>query len=224
MKEFFMNNALTILLGIGTVFNLFWLRRHKEVLQLSWLAAVILAILHTVAGVGAVKVFAVLEKMDLGVMGSMSVFGVIFFLPILYYLGAKLFRRDIAKTYDIFTPCMLMSIMFARINCILSGCCLGKYIPGLAPVRWPTREIEVVFYILMLLWIILDDKKERKPGILYPVYLICYGVLRFILEFFRVADTTSVFHLSHLWAAISFLVGMSIYFELSKKPKEKGGQ
>ncbi len=224
MIAFFLDNSLILLLGIGTVFNFFWLRKHADDLRLTVLAAAVLAVLHTAAGVAAVKVFAVLEKMDFGVMGSMSVFGVIFFLPLLYYTGAKIFRRNVAKVYDIFTPCMLMSIMFARINCILSGCCLGKYIPGLAPARWPTREIEVVFYIVLLLLIIFGGIKKKTAGLLYPLYMISYGVLRFILECFREADTTSFFHLAHLWAVICFGIGLSFYLEIRNASNGKRWQ
>lgn len=48
---------------------------------------------------------------------------------------------------------------------------------------------------------------------------MAYGVFRFIVEFFRDQNTTSLFHLSHFWAVVSLCIGISIYVEISKKEK-----
>ncbi len=80
-----------------------------------------------------------------------SLFGSIFLLPLFYFAGAKIFRRRIGDVFDVFTMCTVTTLLFARIACIFSGCCYGMLLPGSESVRWPTRELELVFYIILLI-------------------------------------------------------------------------
>ena len=64
-------------------------------------------------------------------------------------------------------------------------------------------------------------KKSKNPGSIYPLYMASYGAFRFIDEFFRTSSTGMLFHLSHVWAAIAFVVGLSIYAE-TKARNRKG--
>lgn len=205
-----------MLLLLGTIFNVFWLYRMRRQLQMKWYAVLILSVLHTAIGVCSVKAFAFLESGDIG---NMSLFGGVFFMPAAYWLGAKLTKRPYYKVCDVFTPCMLFTLMCARINCIVSGCCSGLVIPG-THVHFPTRELELLYYIVMLILLIPRVKKSKNPGSIYPLYMASYVAFRFIDEFFRTSSTGMLFHLSHVWAAIAFAAGLSIYIESSMKNKK----
>ncbi len=224
MLKFISEHTLIILLSLGTGFNFFWLYRHMKQLRMNYIAVFLLSVLHTVAGVLSVKVFAVLETLDLSKAGAMSLFGGIFFLPIVYYIGAKISKREVAKVFDTFTPCMIFTVMCARINCILSGCCKGQCISGLGEIRWPTRQLEVIFYIVLLSYFWKKDisvDKEKQEGLYYPIYMIAYGALRFLIEGFRESSSPTIIHVSHLWALLTFCLGLSIYIELKKKKRRK---
>lgn len=180
---------------------------------MKWYAVIAFSVLHTVCGVLSVKVFAFLETGD---AGNMSLFGGVFFMPVLYYIGAKVSKRNVKAVFDTFTICMIFTVMCARINCIVSGCCTGLYIPG-THFRFPTRELEVLYYIIMLVLLIPRVKKGRNPGGIYPLYMASYGAFRFADEFFRTSSTGMLFHLAHVWAAIAFAVGLSIYMEINAR-------
>ena len=216
MMAWLQTNSLYLLLTVGTIFNVFWLYRMRRQLQMKWYAVLILSVLHTAIGVCSVKAFAFLESGDIG---NMSLFGGVFFMPAAYWLGAKLTKRPYYKVCDVFTPCMLFTLMCARINCIVSGCCSGLVIPG-THVHFPTRELEILYYIVMLILLIPRVKKSKNPGSIYPLYMASYGAFRFIDEFFRTSSTGMLFHLSHVWAAIAFAAGLSIYIESSMKNKK----
>ena len=111
-------HSLLVLLLVGTVFNVFWLYRMRQRLRMKWYAVLIVSMLHTAVGVCSVKVFAFLESGDIG---NMSLFGGVFFMPAAYWLGAKLTKCPYCKVCDVLTPCMLFTLMCARINCIISG-------------------------------------------------------------------------------------------------------
>ena len=53
---------------------------------MKWYAVIAFSVLHTVCGVLSVKAFAFLETGD---AGNMSLFGGVFFMPVLYFISAK---------------------------------------------------------------------------------------------------------------------------------------
>lgn len=218
------DHALILLLGCGTLFNVYWLHRCRERLHLRWLSVLLLSVLHTVLGVLSVKVFALFET---GNFSNMSLFGGVFFMPLFYWGVAKLAKQKAADVFDVFTICLVFTLMCARLNCIISGCCLGAHIPieGLTHLRFPTRELELIFYVLLLsrLWRKVLSGSAR--GMIYPIYMISYGIFRFVTETLRFSDrTNSILHVSHLWALLSLGIGISIYGELRKKEKKTGGR
>lgn len=218
------DHALMLLLGCGTLFNVYWLHRCRERLHLRWLSVLLLSVLHTVLGVLSVKVFALFET---GNFSNMSLFGGVFFMPLFYWGVAKLAKQKTADVFDVFTICLVFTLMCARLNCMISGCCLGAHIPieGLTHLRFPTRELELLFYVLLLsrLWRKVLSGSAR--GMIYPIYMISYGIFRFVTETLRFSDRTdSILHISHLWALLSLGIGMSIYGELRKKEKKTGGR
>lgn len=218
------DHALILLLSCGTLFNVYWLHRCRERLHLRWLSVLLLSVLHTVLGVLSVKVFALFET---GNFSNMSLFGGVFFMPLFYWGVAKLAKQKAADVFDVFTICLVFTLMCARLNCIVSGCCLGAHIPieGLTHLRFPTRELELLFYVLLLsrLWRKVLSGSAR--GMIYPIYMISYGIFRFVTETLRFSDRTdSILHVSHLWALLSLGIGISIYGELQKKEKKTGGR
>lgn len=218
------DHALILLLGCGTLFNVYWLHRCRERLHLRWPSVLLLSVLHTVLGVLSVKVFALFET---GNFSNMSLFGGVFFMPLFYWGVAKLAKQKAADVFDVFTICLVFTLMCARLNCIISGCCLGAHIPieGLTHLRFPTRELELLFYVLLLsrLWRKVLSGSAR--GMIYPIYMISYGIFRFVTETLRFSDRTdSILHISHLWALLSLGIGISIYGELRRKEKKTGGR
>lgn len=211
------DHALILLLGCGTLFNVYWLHRCRERLHLRWPSVLLLSVLHTVLGVLSVKVFALFET---GNFSNMSLFGGVFFMPLFYWGVAKLAKQKAADVFDVFTICLVFTLMCARLNCIISGCCLGAYIPieGLTHLRFPTRELELLFYVILLSQLWRKVLSGSARGMIYPIYMISYGIFRFVTETLRFSDRTdSILHVSHLWALLSLGIGISIYGELQEK-------
>ena len=222
------DHSLAVLLTVSAAFTDWWLWRCRERLRLEHrLAALALAVVLISIGLFSVKAFAVLEAFDMGAMGSMSLFGGVFFMPLVFWALAKLSGRSAADVFDVLTVCFVFTLMCALLNCIISGCCLGAYIPieGLTHLRFPTREMELLFYVILLsrLWRKVVTGSAR--GMIYPIFMIAYGIFRFVTETLRVSSrANSILHISHLWALLSLGIGMSIYGELQKKEKKTGGR
>lgn len=112
----------------------------------------------------------------------------------------KQFHMDQWSYGDAFAPVIPFFHVFGRIGCHLAGCCYGKEYDGpLAVVfplseytvhsagvaRFPTQLTEVCFNFILFLALYFYIKKRPKPGRPLGIYLSSYGILRFILEFFR---------------------------------------
>ena len=202
------------MLGTATVFNGIWIMQFKEKLRIKEWVAFVLAIAHMLSAVLLTKILAFLE----GAPGGMSLYGGHFGLPILFCTVAWLSKRNIADACDVFTIPSIVTVTCARINCVFSGCCLGTIIPGTDGMRWPTRELELVLYVV--LYILLRNKigKTKYKGKLYPIYMISYGTFRFIIEWFRETDNMVGFaHLSHIWSIVAIVVGSLMIYLINKK-------
>lgn len=207
---------------LGTAFDTWWLIKCKDRLKIKWYVAALFVTVYTLCGVACVKAFAIVEAgFDMSKVGKMSLFGGVFLMPMAYFAGAKVLKRPLADVFDVFSICMIFTLLCARINCIISGCCAGRYIAG-THWRWPTREAEIVFYIVLLAVLIRQIRSGRSRGLIYPLYMSAYGAFRFIDECFRTSDSGRFFHLAHIWALISLFAGLSIYYSEKEKQKKKG--
>ena len=156
---------------------------------------------------------------DVDKFGSMSLFGGVLLMPVFYFIYAKTKKIPFGDVFDVFVISLISTLMFARINCIIFGCCLGKSI-NYSEVRYPTRELEIGFYVILLIVLILFTFKKILTGKLYLIYLISYGAFRFIIEFMRESDSDTVFHVAHVWSLLSIGIGIGLIIYLSKRKKD----
>lgn len=219
INNFFVNNLLYILLSICFLSCFFILSHFRDRLSISTCKIFIVSLLHTISGVLCVKLFAGIENFGNPFNSGMSLFGSIFFLPIFYFILAKLLNKRAKDIFDIFTLCLISALLIVRFNCIIQGCCRGIFLPNSDTVRFPTREIEIVFHIIIFIYFFIKIKKPHIRGDIYPQYMIFYGGFRFIEEFFRANKVIMLnhIHLSHIWAVVCFVVGLSFYLELHSK-------
>lgn len=212
--SFIIQNKLYFLLAVPTIFGYIWLVQFKDKLRMKEWMALLISVLHTLIGVLCVKFFAFLEG---GGFSGMSIYGAVFFLPLIYWGGAKLTKRNVSDVFDIFTICVIVTLFFARINCLMAGCCLGLIIPGTELMRFPTREAELLFYIVLYISLRKKVGKKQYTGKIYPYYMVSYGAFRFVVEFFRESEMRlSWFHISHVWSLLA-IGGSVIAIYLIKK-------
>ena len=214
MIEWMTEHALWLLLGAAGVFTAVWLWMLRPRLRMSRIAVILFSLAHLAVGVACVKVFAAMEAGEASGISRMSLFGAVFFLPVFYFAGAKITKRKASDVFDIFGVTMIATLFFARINCLIAGCCKGLLIHGLEPARWPTREAELVFYVVFLALMAPRVFKNKTMGRLYPIYMIAYGAFRFTIEFFRESTGGRTWHIAHLWAFLAAAIGISVAGEM----------
>ena len=212
-------HTLILVLATGAVFTFLWLLQFRKRLKYGLLASVVIAILAEIIGVMTVKCFAAFENLGSpDPFGKISLFGGVFFMPLTFWLGAKITGRTVSDVFDILSIALIFTMLCARVNCLVTGCCVGLPIPGTNGLRWPTRETEIIYYIVILLLFAPRVVKGATAGEIYPLYMISYGAFRFFVEFFRVSyNSNRIVHISHFWALMSFCCGWSVLLELRKK-------
>ena len=199
-----------------TGFMVLWLWFMRDRLGLKPYMTVLIGVPLVILGLASVWVFALAEAgFQPEKAGNMSLYGEVFLMPPVFLLLAKLLKRDAGTVFDILVVCVCFSLLCGRINCLLTGCCRGTLIPG-TELRWPVREIEIAFYLIFLEVSVFRNRKKKAHGELYPVYMIAYGALRFVLEFVRETDGGGVFHIAHLWSAVSVAAGLTALLILRK--------
>lgn len=220
MLEWIRSHPLIMLLLGAAAATFIWLTAVRKRLGIKWYASALLAVLNVAAGVLCVKFFAVVESgFDFSRFAGQSLFGAVFFLPLFYFLGARLFKRAPEDVFDCFTVPFIFTLFCARICCIITGCCLGREIGGF---RVPTREAELLFYAVLLAFLAPRVIKGRSRGSIFPIFMIAYGAFRFVCEFFREAPAfPGIFHISHVWAAISFTLGLCIYVRMKRSAESR---
>ena len=221
LSEWLNDNTLYLLLVVGILFTFLWLMPFKKRLRIGIPAALAIAILAEIIGLAIVKCFAAMENPGSDQpFAGISLFGGVFFMPLVFWIGARLTKRKTSEVFDVLAIALIFTMLCARVNCLITGCCEGHVIPGTNLLRWPTREAEIIYYLVFILLMAPKVLKGMTKGEVYPLYMISYGAFRFIIEFFRVShNSDKIIHISHFWAIISLCLGLTFYLEQRKRRK-----
>ena len=174
---------------------------------------IVTAIVFTLAGVLSVMIMAFIEK---GTWGSRSFFGAVFFAPIFMIIYALIIHEKPSDVLDICGPSEAAMLVLMKINCSIDGCCYG-YLMGVdgkgLDVRFPSQIVECIaaaFICLALIWMIY---KGKNRGTIYIWYMIIYGFVRFVLNWFRATKPYIwILPAGNFWALISFVLGLILLF------------
>lgn len=111
--------------------------------------------------------------------------------------GAWYTRRQKLNTWvvaDLVAPFVALGYAIVRIGCLLNGCCYG--IPTSLPwalrcasedsmLRHPTQIYSLVGSLIVFAILMAGKKHKRYPGFWFFSYVMMYGVMRFVVEYFR---------------------------------------
>jgi phosphatidylglycerol:prolipoprotein diacylglycerol transferase len=196
----------------------------------KWFLGIVIAlVVNAIAIFGAYLLFHIEEPTAPLASFGLSFFGTVYFLPIGMHFVSYCFRKYSKKEFrDLWALTVPMELSLVRLGCFFAGCCLGVqahhgvHFPNDPEgfYRVPIQLIEVVFDVGIFILLIVLEKKKINKGYLYPIFMVSYGFIRFILEFWR--DTAKHFYgLSNgqIFAFISVIIGC-IWIMLLYRKKE----
>lgn len=160
-----------------------------------------------------------------GLIGGAAVFLVI------YFIMRKRYKTRLFEVLSI-VPCVItVAHGFGRVGCFFAGCCYGKptdsflgvKFPGRLHAVHPTQLYEAAFlFILFAVLMILLLKYDFKHN--FSVYLITYGIFRFLLEFLRGdhrGELLGFISPSQTWSFCMVAIGIGLIFFMKKWYREK---
>ena len=117
------------------------------------------SILLTFIGVLSVKLMFFIENGD---FSGLSFFGAVLFIPILAVPISVVLNIKYQDYIDICAPSVAIMLSAMKINCLRSGCCIGKVLYTNefgATVRFPSQIFEMVVAFLICVLLIYASKK-----------------------------------------------------------------
>ena len=152
------------------------------------------------------------------------VLGIIAFVA---YLKIK--KQRVVEYADLAIPSVALGQAIGRVGCLMAGCCYGRecsesFFLGIhfpegaqAPVGVPlygTQIICIVLNVLLCLFLIWINYREKFAGMALSLYMILYSLGRFFVEFLRGDDRGAVGPLStsQFIAIFTFVLGVALFF------------
>ena len=152
------------------------------------------------------------------------------------FLAAKVLKEKISDHENLLIKIIPLVHAFGRIGCFFAGCCYGKPTTSAihvifknpvsdAPIGVPLIPVQLyesLFNFLLFIALAVIDKKTSGKKILLPIYVIAYGVERFIIEFFRFDEVRGIFFglSTSQWISIAMcVVGILIFIYRNKRVK-----
>ena len=204
-----------IILGFGAVgmLLLMLLRRNKYPHIPLWKYPVISLVL-TICGVAGAML---MHRIESGSFNGTSFFGAILFVPVLM-LPALALRVSFDDLMDLSAPAECLMLMFMKLDCQLNGCCYGKFLPALG-FQFPSQIVEIFVAFFLMLALLRQEKKSPVGGTLYGWYLILYGAVRFVLNWFRYGVKPFVWILpaGNFWSLAAIALGLVWLYLIRRK-------
>lgn len=153
------------------------------------------------------------------------------------YVYSRIKKVNCFEYLDFMIPFIALVQGFGRIGCFMAGCCygaptdsfLGVTFPvgSLAPSGiklWPTQLFSAAGDFVICAILLVFSKYNKKNGNVCILYLILYGVGRFLVEILRNDDRGSVGALSTSQFISIFIVAgaiaVGLILNLKKQKKE----
>lgn len=115
------------------------------------------------------------------------------------FVYCKIKKLSFLSYMDMMSPAVMINQGFGRIGCFMAGCCHGRPTTSAFSVTFtdphclaptgvpliPTQPISAAFDLLVAVFLFAIQRKVKYRGTVSGLYLMLYGVGRFIIEIFR---------------------------------------
>jgi len=113
---------------------------------------------------------------------------------------------------DRFALLLPFSIASGRMGCWLTGCCMGVPMTGGVALvgidgvsRFPAPLAEMGFHLLAGITLLLLWRRQLLQGRLFALYLVAYGLFRFVTEYLRVTPKVFGGWSAYQWFSLALI-------------------
>ncbi len=227
--------GLMIAVGILACFGVLYYYGKKKKIEEAFIDFIFFnAIVAIVLGFGSAALFQAtynyIESPEDGfdLQGGITFIGGLIGGVISFLVGYAIFRKRYkTRLTDVISMCpccIIIAHAFGRVGCFFAGCCYGKETDGFLGVQFPrlpnpvhaTQLYEAIFlFLLFAICFILLMKKDFKHNL--SVYLIAYGIFRFLIEYLRDdarGELIPGITPSQFWGLVMVVLGVAVFFLL----------
>lgn len=215
-----------LMMFVGCMSMAWLMLKRKKRFGISIVQALGFALCLMICGLLGTKILYVLEHLDEvkenGMsLGGLSFYGAVFLVPILMPLLTKVLPMNRSQINDASSLCGLSMLGSIRFGCFLNGCCGGiqAELMGLS-FRWPTQAIESIGDFLILSVLYSAETQDRGKGKMYPLFMLSYSILRFLVEIFRDTPKDLLFLSRGQWYALVSIFVAVIWVRKVSNPNE----
>lgn len=155
--------------------------------------------------------------------GGLAIYGGVIGGLIGLIICCLIHKVNIISTTDVVAPVLVLGQAFGRIGCIFGECCYGVEVTNKALQWFPisifvngeyhyaTNFYESMFDLILFFVLTTILRKVDIKGVPTFAYLFGYGIVRFVLEFFRAEEQTlfiGKFPVSQLVSIACVLIGV----------------
>jgi phosphatidylglycerol:prolipoprotein diacylglycerol transferase len=192
-----------VMLFIAFMAGVFVARSELNRRGLDGSAIYLIASVAAIAGVIGARIFYVLGNLDTfsgnwGQIFDLNMRGLVFYgglalaVPSCLLLVWRM-KLPLGGVSDAVGLAMPLSLAIARVGCFLNGCCGGKpstlpwavTFPGSSVSVHPTQLYELALDLAAFFFLLWIRKRLRHDWDLFLLSLASYGLIRFVMEFFR---------------------------------------
>lgn len=131
----------------------------------------------------------------------------------------------------VMVPAIPLAHAFGRVGCFFAGCCWGVEVPwGIsfthavgAPNHvplFPVQLVEAACNIAIFLALAVLSQKPARKWVVLPAYALLYGLVRFVLEFFRGDAIRGVALLStSQWISLALCIAAAVVLLWNRNQK-----
>ena len=158
-------------------------RRKKY--EMSWLwVLLVLVVFFAMGAAGAMFGSGISNRGFLGI----RLYGLIMFEIMSVYLVSWWKKASPQQVGDYVAAPIASLCCGAKVNCLVLDCC---YVFVLyeqemqEPIRFPSVLLEMTMWAALAVALVIFEKKKTVDGLLFPIMVIWFGILRYIAHFFR---------------------------------------
>ena len=155
--------------------------------------------------------------------GGLAIYGGVIGGFVGLIISCIIHKISIIKTTDVVVPVLAIGQAFGRIGCIFGQCCYGIEVTNKSLQWFPislfvhgeyhyaTNFYESILDLALFFVLTILLRKIKITGIVTFAYLVGYGLIRFILEFFRDQSQTlylGSFPVSQLVSIVCVITGV----------------
>jgi phosphatidylglycerol:prolipoprotein diacylglycerol transferase len=186
--------------GVSTFLLLFF---RKKKYGISWFNLVVILV-----AVGAVGYYGAAGATYLadGVWPGIRFYGTVLFVTISLWIFSKILKLKWPQLMDYYAPVDIFALVIMKFNCLRFGCCAGIEVslPTGSCFCFPSQIVELLVALFIFALLMALEFMDKCNGYRYSLYLICYGLTRFILDAWR-EDRGRLFNFEDLRVSVAQL-------------------